>query len=240
MNQNVVFLIPSTSRNCDYKSLNDSVLINIFYESIKQFDITPYKFIVGFDDDDEFYLKEIENLKNILPNNFYFHFYNNYDKSYSCIVNQLANTAIIQYDAEFIYLTADDLYFYTLDYINVFVDYIKNNNNFGLGQPVDKTNIGFKHNNPIDQHYGICTHPFIHKNHIKYLGYLIPPKIKNWFCDNWITNVYRRFGKIIMTQIPVIENKIFLKRYDVSMVDQENLNKFIKDSYDVFHTKINN
>jgi hypothetical protein len=237
MNQNVVFLIPSTSRNCEYKNVNDSVLINIFYESIKKFDITPYKFIVGFDDDDEFYLKEVENLKTTLPNNFHFHFYNNFDKSYSCIVNQLANTAINKYNAEFIYLTADDLYFYTLDYIDAFINYIKNNNNLGLGQPVDKTNIGFKHNNPIDQQYGICTHPFIHVNHVKYLGYLIPPSIKNWFCDNWITYLYRNLGKIIMTQTFVIENKIFDKRYTEVYVTNSDLNNYINDALNILISK---
>jgi hypothetical protein len=237
MNQNVVFLIPSTSRNCEYKNVNDSVLINIFYESIKNFDITSYKFIIGFDNDDEFYLKEVENLKMILPNNFYFHFYDNFDKSYSCIVNQLANTAINQYDAEFLYLTADDLFFYTLDYINVFIHYIKNNNNLGLGQPVDKTNIGFTHQNPIDQQYGICTHPFIHVNHVKYLGYFIPPKIKNWFCDNWITWLYRKLEKIIITQTFVIENKIFDKRYVPVKINADDLHNYLIDALNILKNK---
>lgn len=232
MNKNVVFLIPSSSKNCDYKNVNDCVLINIFFESIKKFDITPYKFIIGIDDDDEFYLKEIENIKKILPNNFYYHFINNSDKSYSYIVNQLANIAINNYNAEFLYLTADDLVIYTLEYINVFVDFIKNNNNLGLGQPVDKSNIQFNHRDPNLAGLGICTHPFIHVNHVKYLGYLIPPQIKNWFCDHWITYLYRRLGKIIITNAFVIENKILNKRYEPIYIDHCTLNTYINKDLD--------
>jgi hypothetical protein len=235
-NNNVVFLIPSSSKNCDYKNVNDCLLINTFFESIKQFDITPYKFIVGIDDDDEFYLKEIENIKAILPNNFYYHFLNNYDKSYCCIVNQIANIAINNYDAEFLYLVADDLIIYTLEYIDVFVDYIKNNNNLGLGQPVDKSNIQFKHMDPSLKDVGICTHPFVHVNHVKYLGYFIPPQIKNWFCDNWITYIYRTLGKIIITNKFVIENKIFNKRYEPVCVDHNNLNMYITQAINTLIT----
>lgn len=236
---NIVFLIPCTSRNCDYKTVDDSMLYQIFYESVKKFDVTRYKFIVGFDDNDEFYLREINNLKKILPDNFYFYFYNNYDKSYSCVVNQLANTAIIQFDAEFLHLVADDLYIYNLDYIDVFSKFIKSNNNIGLGQPVDKTSIKFNHESAFDRQFGICTHPFVHVNHVKYLGYFIPPQIKNWFCDNWITQVYRKLNKFLVTCNYVIENKIDSGRYDISIVKKEDLNKFVDDAIKTISDKMN-
>jgi hypothetical protein len=232
--QNIVFIIPSTSRNCDYKNTNDSVLLNIFYDSIKNFDITQYKFIIGFDDDDEFYLNNINELKSLLPNNFFFHFYNNYDKSYSCIVNQLANSAINEYNAEYLFLAADDLYFHKLDFLDNFVSFIRTNNNLALGQPIDKTNISFTHRDEYNQKVGICTHPFIHKNHVNYLGYLIPPTIKNWFCDNWITILYRSIGRVITSDDYVIENKIFDKRYEIHMVETNELQELITQSRNVF------
>ena len=65
----------------------------------------------------------------------------------------------------------------------------------------------------LNQKYGVCTHPFVHINHVKYLGYLIHPSIKNWFCDNWITMIYRLLNRVIVTEQYVIENKIYDSRY---------------------------
>jgi hypothetical protein len=231
---NIVFIIPSTSRNCNYLNIEESVIMTILHESISKFDISPYKFVLGFDDNDVFYLNNVDKLKTLLPNNFYFHFYNNYNKSYSCIVNQLANTAINEYNAEYLFLAADDLYFHKLDFLNDFVTYIKSNNNLALGQPIDKTNISFKHGDEYNQKVGICTHPFIHKNHVNYLGYLIPPQIKNWYCDNWITMIYRSIGKVITSNDYVIENKIYDKRYEIHNVHPNELNELIIQARNIF------
>ena len=53
----VVFIIPSTSRNMNYENIASCSLINNLYESLKKLDISKYTFIIGIDDDDEFYNK---------------------------------------------------------------------------------------------------------------------------------------------------------------------------------------
>ena len=125
MSQKLIFLIPSTSKNCNYVNIFETSLINILLDSLKKFNIENYTFLIGFDNDDEFYLNNKNELEKILPNNFYLHYLTNHSKSYVCVVNQLANLAIEMYDAEYLYLIADDLIIYTLDFIPYFINFLR-------------------------------------------------------------------------------------------------------------------
>jgi len=225
----IVFIIPSTSRNMNYKNIESCSLIKILYASLKKLDTSRYTFLIGTDDDDEFYNNNIDKLKSILPENFHFYSLNNFDKSYVCIVNQLANIAIEDYNAEYIYVFADDLDVYTLDFIeNDFIPYFEDNGNICLGWGLDETNLD------------LCTHPFVSKYHVKHLGYFYPPDIKNWSCDDWIHQTYEKLNKVIKTKKSVIKNVIDakeIKRYDISNVKKEKLNELVSISVDTLKEK---
>ena len=226
----VVFIIPSTSRNMNYKDVASCSLMNILYESLKKLDISKYKFIIGIDDDDEFYNKNIDELKATLPDNFHFHFLNNYDKSYVCIVNQLADIAIKQYDAEYLYVFADDLNVYELDYINTFIDWFKKHENLGLGWGIDEGN------------HRICTHPFLSKKHVNMLGYFYPSAIKNWYCDDWVTLLYEKLNRIVKSDKPVIKNAIVAtdtKRYNIVNIEKDKLDNLVNDAAQILSTSVN-
>ena len=125
---NIVFIIPSTSRNMNYEDVESCSLVSTLYASLKKFDISRYTFVVGTDDDDAFYNENIDTLKENMPDNFKFHVLNNFDKSYVCIVNQLADIAVTTYDADYIYVFADDLDVYDLTFIDAkFLPYFKDN-----------------------------------------------------------------------------------------------------------------
>lgn len=221
----VVFIIPSTSRKMNYNEVESCTLLNVLYDSLKKIDISKYTFLIGIDDNDEFYLKNIEEIKKRLPNNFHFKFYDNYDKSYVCIVNQLANTAIQEYNAEYLYIFADDLNVFKLDFIDTFIDYFKQHENIALGWGIDD-------NNPY-----MCTHPFLSKRHVEIFGYFYPPSIKNWSCDVWAEKLYEKLNRISKTDTAVIKNTIVAgelsedkKRYDIVDIDKDKLNKMIDDA----------
>jgi hypothetical protein len=217
----VVFIIPSTSRNMNYVDAESCSLINILYDSLKKLDISKYTFLIGIDDNDEFYLKNIEDIKKLLPNNFHFKFYDNYDKSYVCIVNQLANTAIQEYNAEYLYVFADDLEIFRIDFIDTFIEYFKQHDNLALGWGLDVNN------EPI------CTHPFLSKKHVETLGYFYPPNIKNWFCDTWASRLYEKLNHFVKTDTSVMINKVIAgdkKRYDIVMIDENNFIAMVDDA----------
>jgi hypothetical protein len=69
---------------------------------------------------------------------------------------------------------------------------------------------------------------------VNYLGYLIPPQIKNWYCDNWITILYRSINKVITSNDYVIENKIYDKRYEIHNVHPNELNELIIKARNIF------
>ena len=226
----VVFIIPSTSRNMNYENVASCTLMNILYESLKKLDISKYTFIIGIDDDDEFYNKNIDELKATLPNNFHFHFLNNYDKSYVCIVNQLADIAIKQYDAEYLHIFADDLNVYELDYINTFIDWFKKHENLGLGWGIDEGN---------DR---ICTHHFLSKKHVNMLGYFYPSSIKNWYCDDWVTLLYEKLNRIVKSDKPVIKNAIVAtdtKRYDIVNIEKDKLDNLVNEAAQTLSSRVN-
>jgi len=220
--ENVVFIIPTTSRNRDYKNIDEIPLINTLYPSLQNLDITKYTFVVGIDDDDVFFNENINKLKAALPKNFHFHILNNFDKSYVCIVNQLGQIAIEKYNADYIYVFADDLTLYTLDFIDDFIKYFKKNG-ISLGHAIDANNSS------------LCTHPFIHRKHIDYLGYLYPSTIRNHYCDDWIHKLYLRLNRVIKTSEPVFTNNPEPPRYDVVPINDELLDKLVSDAFNKIH-----
>ena len=199
MEQKIIAIIPC--KNHYFKNLESSSLINIIYKSLSKFDISKITFVIGFDDDDVFFINNKELLQKTLPSNFYLRYLNNFDKSYVCIINQLADIAINEYQADYIFVMADDLEFITMYFIDLFVDYLKDKK-IGLGHCKDLTNAA-----------GICTHPFVTANHVKYLGYFYPKEIKNWFCDDWITKLYNNLNLTCVTKDYVLKNVLICQRY---------------------------
>ena len=130
----------------------------------------------------------------------------------------LANIAINEHCADYLFLIADDLVFFDFSFINNFEEYLKNKK-IGLGYGIDKRCTK-----------DICTHPFICVEHVKCLGYFYPPIIKNWFCDTWITKLYYNLELVYKTDIPVLENIILEKRYNIHKINQDTFNKLVDEA----------
>jgi len=226
----VVFIIPSTTKfvktNQKYDTVDEIPLLNILYNSIKTHDISNYTFVVGIDDDDDFYLNNQGKIKEVLPSNFHLRFFNNFDKSYVCIVNQLANSAINDFEADYLYIYADDLVVYSLQHIPTFIDYFKKNNNLCLGWGLDE---GASHT---------CSHPFVHKNHINIFNYFYPREIINWHCDDWIRDLYTKLDRIVKTDSFVIANQIGV-RYNQHYIPPHQLAEIVNKTYDVILPFVN-
>jgi len=228
MSKKVVFLIPTSSSNCNFSNINTCSLISQTYNSLSKFEKTKnYTFLIGFDDDDIFYTENKENLLNILPSNFKLHYFNNYNKSYVCIVNQLANVAINDYGADYLFLIADDLEFYSLDCVEEFIDWFADKKH-GLCHPRDKTNLA-----------DICTHPFVSSSHVKTLGYFYPNEIKNWYSDTWINQLYNNLGLVYKTNDYILRNTIVDKRYTIHKICPSKFNKYVNQSQKVIEENIN-
>lgn len=222
----VVILVPSSSKNCHFRNVKECYLVKILYQSLRQYDISKYTFLIGFDDDDFFYKNYEEELRQFLPSNFHLHFIVNTERTYVNIVNKLAQLAIDQYKAEYLFVMADDLEFVCLDFISFFVNNLKDKR-FGLGHAKDGTN-----------NAGICTHPFIKAQHVKTLGYFYPYQIHNWYCDDWMTRLYERLNLVIRTSEYVLSNRIFTKRYRVYKIGEKELEELVLMAEEVLRKEI--
>ena len=47
---------------------------------------------------------------------------------------------------------------------------------------------------PINNNPRILTQSFVSRKHKELFGYYFPPEIINWFCDDWINEIYKKIG----------------------------------------------
>jgi hypothetical protein len=176
----VALIIPSTTKNRNWSSPNDSLLYNMI-ESFKQStnDNFEYKLFIGYDYDDNFY----NNKDNII-------FYENQGIIIEFIqlsvekghVTKMWNIlAMRAYNDGFDYLYAcgDDIIFNNMNWIDCCIDLLLKNKNIGLTGPLT-----------TNGNSNILTQSFVHRTHIDIFNFFYPEEITNWYCDNWINDVY--------------------------------------------------
>lgn len=75
--------------------------------------------------------------------------------------------------------TGDDIQFKTKGWIQECIDYLKSNDGWGVIGP-----------RQVNGASNLITQAFVSRRHWDTFGFFFPPAIKNWHCDNWITNMY--------------------------------------------------
>jgi len=194
MKQKIAILIPVSSRDAAYKSVKDinffKILFPSFLTSLEPEDKEKFKygFYLGYDKGDLFYDNE-ENLEKIREK-----FYQgvkkggielgalikceNTEHSPATVWNILFKKAYADgYD--FFYQLGDDIEIITLGWSSEFVKVLEQHNFIGVTGPLEK-------------HYQkILTQTFVSRKHMEIFGYYFTPIVKNWYCDDWIHNVYK-------------------------------------------------
>lgn len=173
------FTIPTTSNNKDWDKLEDSYLYTIFLPSLEilKENIEIY---IGYDIDDKLYSNiELPNKYKNIKLNWY-----KYDIEYkgkpTHIWNSLSEIAFKE--CEYVFCCGDDIQLdNNVNWLEVFIKELQKNNNIGYSA-------GWSNNNNIPTQF------LFHKKHFDIFGFIYPPPIHNWFCDDWVYGVYGRFG----------------------------------------------
>ena len=181
--ERIAFLVPSTSNKRDWNNFRETYLNQILLPSItglsRDFNITVY---IGYDEDDRLY-------SNItLPDSFdnlslkWIPFEDTFKGKPTHIWNSLANTCIKD-GFDYYQVCGDDIRFDpNPTWLRLFLKVLKENNNVGYSA-------GYSNNHQIPTQF------LLHKKHYKMFGWVFPPQITDWQCDDFIYHLYgKRFG----------------------------------------------
>ena len=215
----IAFLIPSTSYKRDWKTIKECYL---YAYTLKSFQATydpehQYTFYIGIDRGDKIYdnraqqeiLKQYLNTVSLLKSQsaggsieIKFIYMDNITKGHLTVMwNYLYDLALSEGN-DYFYQCGDDIQFQTKGWINACVATMIEHDGNGMTGPVN--------NNP-----SILTQSFVSRKHYDKFGYYFPPEIINWFCDNWINDVYRGLKQFYPLKKHLCVNLGGTPRYDV-------------------------
>mgnify|MGYP003631275549 FL=1 len=182
----VALLVPICSYNNPQGKLNDQHFVKIFLDTLltQKYDY-KIRIYVGYNNDDPIYSnvdhrESIQNRINEIENIHisWKEFGEEIKGKPTWIWNALARHAIVN-GYEYMYACGDDISFpKDSGWIGRMIKKLKSTNNIGIaGGDSGNPNL------PLTQF-------MIHKNHYDLFSWIFPPMIHNWFCDNWIQEVY--------------------------------------------------
>lgn len=192
-------LIPTTSVKRNWKGLSETTLYSIFLRSFTETYCSQYKYIIYLiiDDDDAIFgrtktqdeiTKIVSKFKNISVQ---FVSSKNIAKGW---VTKMWNKAFkIAYDdkCDYFYQCGDDILLQSKKWVTNSINKLKKHNDIGLSGPLDigRIQVGGQDSAPGGNRF-IQTQSFVSRKHMELFGYFFPEEIKNWYCDDWITNLY--------------------------------------------------
>ena len=182
----VAFLIPITSKNRNWTNILDCYLLNYTFKSFLQTknDNNEYAFYIGFDNDDMFFantdnmqkLTDYFNANNVKLN---ITLYENIPKGHVTIMWNVLYQKAYDDNYDYFFQCGDDIEYRTPNWINDSIDALVKNNNVGVSGP-----------NNVDIGNTTLTQAMVSRKHMELYGYFFPPSIVNYYCDNWISEVY--------------------------------------------------
>lgn len=182
------FLITLCSRNQNYTTLGHSDLFRWLLPSIfntYEPDKFNYKLFIGYDDDDEFYLKYHDKLKKRLGNMAEISVLKGCQKNPCKAWNILLKENIDK--ADYFYQIGSDITILSKGWSSYFVRLLQKNNNLGIAGGVDKS---YWFARILENQNGIVENGFFHKTHYKIFKTFFNERFKTWYSDDYITRIY--------------------------------------------------
>tara|TARA_B110000208_G_C11694437_1_gene403555 strand:+ start:62 stop:796 length:735 start_codon:yes stop_codon:yes gene_type:complete len=204
-------IIPATSKGHTWKTIKDT----FFYKfSLTSFLLTrsekyTYTFYIGIDKGDPIYdLQEnktqFERICGVMSNvDIKFIYMDDIPKGHLTVMwNVLFKTA---YDdgCDYFIQCGDDIIFKTKGWIEAGIYKLQLSDNIGVCGP--------RNNNPR-----ILTQSLVSRKHMEIFKYYFPPEIINWFCDDWINEVYAAVNKLYILREHYCINAGGQPRYDIN------------------------
>ena len=214
----IALLIPCTSKNRDWKDINESYIYNLTFKTLllSQDKEHEYYFYLGIDNDDPIFNNKIQQdvlfkFNNIFKNiHIQFIILQSRKGHLTKMWNELFTLAYSE-NCDYFYQCGDDIYFHTKGWVNDSIKTLQEHNNIGLTGP--------NNNNHV-----ILTQAFVSRKHMEIFGSFFPENIINWGCDDWYNIVYSPNFYFPLSN-HYSENMGGNPRYSI------NDNKYFKDNY---------
>jgi hypothetical protein len=218
----IAILIPVCSRNQNYQTLKDTTLYKKTLPSLKSSKENNYNYtiFIGIDDDDTFYLSVIDELKMLIEDNDFqvkLLILTDCKNAPATAWNCLASEAYSNAKYDYFFQIGDDIELISKNWTTRFIEKLKQNNNLGVVGPINISNYNQRFKKNMKH---VIENTFVHRTHLDIFQYYFHPHIKNWFCDDWITGVYREFLSYMFKDIVSINN-VRDVRYNVSLINFE-------------------
>ena len=204
-------IIPATSKGRDWTKIEESYL---YQATLKSFVLTydkehQYIFYIGIDKNDPIYdnvdnKEKLRKFCSVMKNmEIEFIYMDGIAKGHLTVMwNRLFEKAFKD-ECDYFFQCGDDIEFKTKKWVNDCIDTLQQSGDIGLVGPIN--------NNPR-----ILTQSFVSRKHMELFGYYFPPEIINWFCDNWINEVYRGINHFYPLQNHLCINIGGQPRYDIN------------------------
>lgn len=190
----VAFLVPITSNKCKWKSIDNSylknrLLLTFFKTASAEY---KYKFYFGIDEGEKIYTPEsikqlftelLEKFSDFKDVKYDITVYHNVENSHiTRMWNILYEKAYKTDEFDYYYQGGDDTNFFNKGWLEEGITELKKMNDIGIvGPSVIQGGEVFR----------ILTQVLISNKHYEIFGFLFPEEIKNWWCDDWINEVYQ-------------------------------------------------
>lgn len=180
-------IIPSTSTGKKWATFQQSYFYQYTLQSVLKTHCPDhtYCFYLGIDKGDPMYDNPetqagfTEKLAEYPHFSIQFHYMTDIPKGHLTVMwNRLYDIAI-EDECDLFVQCGDDIVFANKGWISATIATFEKTENIGV--------VG-----PRSENLGLMTQTIVTKRHKEIFGYYFPPEIKNWFCDNWINEVYRR------------------------------------------------
>lgn len=207
----IALLIPSTNKNIKHNNnANNLPFIKIFLpsflQSINKHTVKfKYNIYFGYDTNDSFYdnsnnMPKFQQKVNDMIKGYPIKMkYTKFKLPIISLVNLWNQLFKIAYNDnnQYFYQLGDDIRFSRNRWSDKFVRALRKSNNIGTVGPFDQRH----------KFRTLLTQSMVHRTHYQIFGYYFPETFKNICCDDWITHVYKRLGRLYsFRQIIVINN----------------------------------
>lgn len=229
----IAICIPMTSKKQKWTTLGECYFIKIFLPSflrtaeIKKYD---YTFYIGIDEEDDFFQYYLEDFKKRLRPTDKIISSNRYSGNPCGFWNHLFLTAKLDGN-DYLVQFGDDIKIISQGWTSYFINVLQKHDNFGVAGGCD---INFWVERLMLGQIGILENIFIHKSHFDYFDLVFHKKLKTWWSDDYISNLYHNYTyccpNIRYNNINRVSDSNNKSRYEVDKEDEKKWRSYVIES----------